>query len=66
MGKTKNPELAWVARLSLVRDPVFIRQMSLVLVLPPPLKPRAQPTKRAQFVAIPLPAAARTRLANAL
>ncbi len=28
------PELTWVARLPFARDPVFIRQMSLVFVLP--------------------------------
>jgi len=33
--RTKNPsELTWVARLPFARDPVFIRQMSLVFVLP--------------------------------
>jgi len=32
---TQNPsELTWVAKLPFVRDPVFIRQMSLVFVLP--------------------------------
>ena len=32
---TQNPsELTWVARLPFARDPVFIRQMSLVFVLP--------------------------------
>jgi Ca2+/Na+ antiporter len=32
---TENPsELTWVARLPFARDPVFIRQMSLVFVLP--------------------------------
>ena len=32
---TKNPpELTWVAKLPFVRDPVFIRQMALVFVLP--------------------------------
>lgn len=32
---TGNPsELTWVAKLPFVRDPVFIRQMSLVFVLP--------------------------------
>ena len=32
---TENPsELTWVAKLPFVRDPVFIRQMSLVFVLP--------------------------------
>jgi hypothetical protein len=31
---TKTPELAWVVRLPFARDPVFIRQMALVFVLP--------------------------------
>jgi len=32
---TENPsELTWVAKLPFVRDPVFIRQMALVFVLP--------------------------------
>ena len=32
---TENPsELTWVAKLPFARDPVFIRQMSLVFVLP--------------------------------
>ncbi len=32
---TKNPsELTWVAKLPFARDPVFIRQMTLVFVLP--------------------------------
>lgn len=32
---TENqPELTWVAKLSLGRDPVFVRQMSLVFVIP--------------------------------
>jgi len=32
---TKNPsELSWVAKLPLVRDPVFVRQMSLVFLIP--------------------------------
>ena len=30
----ENPELTWVAKLPFARDPVFIRQMSLVFVLP--------------------------------
>ena len=33
-SKLENPELTWVAKLPFVRDPVFIRQMSLVFVLP--------------------------------
>ena len=32
--KENPPELTWVAKLPFVRDPVFIRQMALVFVLP--------------------------------